>query len=174
MNKEDLQKFCYNDDDGSAGVRRAIQMPFSRGLYTYATDGKELIRVPRLEDVPEEIDAPDVEKIWPKENYEFFNIPNFTEPEFKLCPTCKGTGTYDYGEINEEEGCGGIGVCYKCEGDKTFPDTKHITIGCSVFSDHLLWKIKDLPNIKIAPTEKLKAALLKFDGGDGLIMPMNA
>lgn len=52
----DLSHFCYTEDD-----RPTIQQSWSRGDFTYATNGHVAIRVPRLRDVPENDRAPDVE-----------------------------------------------------------------------------------------------------------------
>jgi hypothetical protein len=170
MTKEDLQKFCSVE---AAHLDRYIGVPFSRGQYTYATDGHLLIRVSRLADVPERKESPDAEKIWPKKNYDYFAIPDLPEPTFRPCSICKGTGEFMYvDEDDDGNKSSEIGTCYECDGDKTFPAIIPVKIGCSHFSNHFLAAIKDLPGIQIAPTGELDPALLKFDGGEGLLMPM--
>ena len=47
-----------------------------------------------------------------------------------------------------------------------------ISIGGVDFGVWLLRILKDLPNIKIGPMGEEEPAWIKFDGGDGLIMPM--
>ena len=53
LTPEDLQRFCSDDES-----RPSICHPFSQEKWTYATDGRLLIRVPRLAEVPEYEDAP--------------------------------------------------------------------------------------------------------------------
>jgi len=160
MNLTDLEKFSHTVTP--CGDRLNISKPFSRGEYSYATDGRLLIRVKRLVDVPEVSGAPSVKKIWPNGNYKSFPIPAFPEPKYSPCPWCTG-----------EEPCFSADeYCEECNNTHVQEELNPVTIGCSSFSDHYLSKIKDLPNILIAPTGKLEAAILTFDGGGGLLMPM--
>jgi len=48
MNADDLKKYCSKDE-----TRPYLHEPFSRGEWTYATNGHIAVRVPKLADVPE-------------------------------------------------------------------------------------------------------------------------
>lgn len=182
MTKEELSKFVSDDPS-----RLIICETWSRGEYSYATDGLVLIRLSRLEDIPQKEEAPDVDIIFPKiQSLVWFNlseIPIDAQPICSACdgkamdlkcPDCMGKGTYKWENKKCEcEGCYGTGKvdCHKCLGTgKTLP----IAIGSGHFSYLLLKKIQRLPNIKIGPTGPQDPAWLKFDGGEGLLMPMKA
>ena len=60
-----LQPFCFNESDYTEdqpkwNQQRLEQLgtPFSQGAFSYATNGKVMIRIPRRDDVPERGDAP--------------------------------------------------------------------------------------------------------------------
>lgn len=55
----DLSHFCYTEDDG----RSYLKQPWSRGGFTYATNGHVMVRVPRRADVPDNEAAPDGERV---------------------------------------------------------------------------------------------------------------
>lgn len=57
----DLSHFVSLEDE-----RPYIQQPWTRGGFTYATDGRIMVRVPARIDVPENADAPDAERILSK------------------------------------------------------------------------------------------------------------
>lgn len=88
MNAADLKQFCSDDE-----TRSNIQQPWSRGDYSYATNGHIIVRVPRLQDVPENDCAPDARplmdktapaKIW-------MPVPTQTMPPDIQCNWCDGT-----------------------------------------------------------------------------------
>ncbi len=93
LTADDLKRFCWTDNG-----RPTIARPFSQGDWTYATNGRLLVRVPRLSDVPEYDDSPkDIQKnifdahlitgTWqPVPN----DLPSLLEP--KPCSECKGVG----------------------------------------------------------------------------------
>jgi hypothetical protein len=169
MIKDDLMKYCLNDP---CSAYQELSQPWSRGDYTFATEGHIMIRIPRLPDVPEYIGKIDVGAVWPKEMMaESCDIPDHTQPQFVNCPQCDGKGTciYEAGDPPE--------TCDCCDGYKMIPLYSKIEINGVFFSDHLLSLIKDLPDIKIYPVKMTQSltyppSYFKFDGGDGLIMPM--
>lgn len=82
------------------------------------------------------------------------------------CQTCEGTGQYS--DPNGEEDC------ENCDGKGVMSVRKLVTIGQSNFDNRLLNKlIQNLPTeAKIAPAlEPMRAAVLRWSGGEGLIMP---
>lgn len=87
----DLQKFCGNRDDERMG------RPWSVEQWTLATDGKIMIRVPRVEGVEENPKATkclsgEVGRAWNKEPAEWVPCPRLPEPCPVPCPVCDGSG----------------------------------------------------------------------------------
>lgn len=82
------------------------------------------------------------------------------------CASCNGTGTISDGSPGED--------CENCEGTGKVSIRTLVTIGNGKFDNRLLNKlINNLPeSTTISPSENhLKAAVLKWEGGEGLIMP---
>lgn len=195
MNKEQLCKFSNPEHPKMCG-------PFSLGAFSYATNGHLLVRVPRITDVPEWealnekatvlFDAFDM----PAVTAALVSIPDFQMPEPEKCGVCSGAGKTtrcpecdgsgelefetDYNEYSVEcETCHGLGstiggeqVCECCDGTGNKKESKRVEVGCTGFSPHYLTMLKELPGMKIAPTEPEKANYFKWNEGDGLIMPM--
>lgn len=114
----DLPKFCADDES----LRLDLQSPFSAGEYTYASNGRILIRVPRREGVKD--GGPNLSKILPDLEvalatrsfapvpaYEV--VPGKTWPP-ETCRDCKGSG-----KIKSCRKCGGEGAveCGSCGQD---------------------------------------------------------
>ena len=146
----DLLKFCSRE-----GTRWNLRVPFSKGEYTYATDGHLAIRVART-DAPENLNAPDCERIFATA-IERGDPPWIDLPPFQLhhnrCPDCDdGFITSDSAIVKAEKG-----------------DVRLASIYLNL--------LKDLPGIKIGvvgdeSTRTDKPIRFKFDGGEGLLMPM--
>lgn len=98
----DLQKFCSVDN-----TRYQISKPWSRDGRTYATDGRILIKMSQRDDVPENPDAPDANKLFAdadkRDPHTWHPIPAYTliqvpctkcdgEGRFKNCGYCNGKG----------------------------------------------------------------------------------
>jgi hypothetical protein len=135
LTKEQLLKFC--DPEGL----KIISKPWSKGDYTYSTNGCVIVRIAHHPDIQEGKDAsewgPDAERVFkeaptPKKWFKIPNLPNETEEE--MC-----------GRVMEINGC--------------------------YFQNQYLHLLKKLPNCQISPIGKDDPAWFKFDGGDGLIMP---
>ncbi len=172
MTKEDLQRFCSEDDSR----KDTIGLPFSEGEWTYATDGRILLRVPRLADVPENPKAPKnvqknifdlnpISEQWQKVPVQ---LPPLYEGE--KCDLCRGEGQH-------ECECGNVHDCDRCQGTGLLPvKGKPIDIGGVHSVSHIyLHKIRDIPGIEIcASTNGTPHALgLRFDGGgEGRLMGM--
>ena len=105
-----------------------------------------------------------------------------------ICPECEGSGELEldsgYNFYNVEcETCGGTGQysgldgeedCENCDGKGVVSVRKLVAIGASNFDNRLLNKlIQNLPpDAQIAPAqEPVGAAVLRWVGGEGLIMP---
>lgn len=67
--------------------------PFSRGDFTFATDGHVLVRIPRVAEVQERVTAPKIPEQWfdQSEVNEWLPIPTLpTAQEPSDFPTCNG------------------------------------------------------------------------------------
>jgi hypothetical protein len=143
MNIELLAQFCTTD------TWLNYSTPFSDQNYTYGSDGAVIIRVPRIEEItrPSPVDLSQL--CWDDPG-EWFDVPKVT-PSTEHCDDCKGLGCYE---------CGQSGVIYLND---------PVDIGGVKFCDKMVELIGRLPNVKIAP--RRVPAKIKFDGGDGLVMP---
>lgn len=157
----DLQPFCYTGND-----RPALAQPWSVGEWTYATDGRILVRVPRRADVPERDDGPrDLQGVlagtWASEPLplpEFARVPAplLEEP----CGECQGQQSLD---------------CNICDGKgKIFTHQPMVAMGAQHFNPFYLGLIAGLPEVvcwaQVDPTRPLKFAFA--GGGEGRLMPM--
>ena len=176
---EILKKFCATD----AGHIN-LATPFSKGEYSYATNGYILIRVPRLADVPERDDAPSTDSLFPyKDPPEWFALTEIAMPDVapiteKTCPDCNGIVGEEGAECPECDGdgivefdnrysdyeidcktCDGEGKIKKCEtcnstGKIEVKSLNPVAVGGAHFQLHYLLLLKELPNCKIGPAEK--------------------
>ena len=172
----DLQAFCSTDE-----TRHCLCIPFSKGEYTYATDARILVQVPRLDDVPSE-----------REGYNFPNVNMETNkwvdgpwselpeinylPELEACKACLGLGKFEdckkcegdgvktCGECGEEKHCNdcdGMGdtpsatgerVCKECDGTGKCEATQQMDIGHRLFDVQLIHRVSQLPGVMAAIT----------------------
>lgn len=91
MTRDELMPFCSGKDD----LRLVLHQPWSRGEYTFATNGHILVRVARLPEVAENEEAPKAEPMFVKaaaapENW--MPVPVATMPPDESCPECHGAG----------------------------------------------------------------------------------
>lgn len=84
-----LNQFCADSDD----LRYFIHQPWSRGDFTYATNGHILVRVPRLQEVPENSNTPDAQQLMDKTApaNDWMPVPVATMPPDVQCKWCDGT-----------------------------------------------------------------------------------
>lgn len=100
----DLQKFCSTDL-----TRVNINKPFSRGEYTYATNGHILVRIARIGDIGEQEKSDKFKPTEPEtlfaavKDYPYHPIPDIPVPLSKDCFKCAGTGKTK--------------TCPECDGD---------------------------------------------------------
>lgn len=114
----DLIKFCATDRN-----RGSMSSPWSRGEWTYATNGHIAVRVPRRPDVTRE-DGPDLQSVMDKspEATSMQPIPDYTRPATRPCTTCRGAGKVTLCRSCEGEGsyecgeCGQDAECDDCRG----------------------------------------------------------
>ena len=176
MGKVDLTKFCFKGENPFK-----IQEPFSKGKWTYATNGHMAIRVPRLHvpEFPENEKAPDVEELFKEADkrgpYEWVPVPE-VKIETVQCGACKGI------DIRKEDGeafpckrCNGEGHYQKAEPVK-FPLGAATIALSNVYLDLIH---RELPNPQIGLIKEAagdhwtaKPVKIRFDGGEGLLMPI--
>lgn len=163
----DLQKFCSTSSD-----RKNIGQPWSDGEWTYATDGRICVRVPRRADVPENPEAPKnvshtIFDCNPNDG-KFQPLPGFTAPKMVACDNCGGDGKCECPACDAQHDCG----CCKGTGkvEEKLPGVK---FGNQLINPKYLVLIADLPGAMLANgMEKYAAVTVKFDGGEGRLMPM--
>lgn len=138
MNLADLMPFCAAKTDRH---RAALWEPWSEGEYTFATDAKVIIKVPRLAEVPERADAPKrvEEELFAKRppRSPWFMMPELPPVEMQTCTRCKGTAiAYLPCEKCEGEGqetceaCGHDHDCPACKGDGEVKDNSATPKAC--------------------------------------------
>lgn len=167
----DLELFTGKNDP-----RRWMRKPFTIGRWTYATDGKILIRVPLRADVPYNPDATEaVTKIVRKPQSELQPLPHFLPVNLKnrwgkKCKACDWMG----GKLCDA--CGHFETCKDCQGfayTGNVPGSSPVEVGNTAIGTLYLSLIDTLPNPRIGLLgNPLAAIYIEFDGGDGAVMPM--
>ncbi len=164
---EQIKEFCGN-------VHPSIREPWSRGEYSYSTNGHLIIRIPRHPNIEENPYAPDAEKLFMETGApsEYVDIPLLPEPVISTCVVCGGAGKV----ITKH------GTFIKCENcdNGNILDVQKLQIQGGSFNVEYLRKLSKLPNCKISIGEagnsqivgREKPAWFEFSGGDGLLMPM--
>jgi hypothetical protein len=187
----DLLMFCCH--------RNAVmKTPATIGPYTYATDGKVIVRVPADKHYEAPVDFPLVDRLpWDHDQLgEWVQLP-ILDIKPRNCLACKGTGkttvcpecegegevcfsndfnTYDF----PCETCGGSRVisggtdlCYLCRG--TLQHVRHESFPWQrgKVNAHYVHLLKDLPGIQFSiHGEVIDPIRFRFDGGCGLLMPI--
>lgn len=161
MDEKDLLPFCSKDE-----TRRGITQPWSQGPYTYATNGVILIRIPRIEYVPENPLAPhDVDRMFvgrmnPAVMYRVDEISLPLVDAATVCSECGGSGCEDCDWTGKEE---------------LFVPVK---LGSTYFNARQLLLLKALPECVLGvhkdagDSSSLLPAYFRFAYGDGLLIWM--
>jgi hypothetical protein len=173
-----LRKFC-----GEGGLTYDDRRPFARDGFCWATDAVILVRIP-LETVnsvprPGEVPYPDVLAAWTGKTKPVqvgFNADAMFvtwEPprdiESDLCWVCGADGRMVCTECNDESRCPccyGVGKVY-------WPRT--LMIGTAKIQTRYYELIGELPSptfVIPGPGEDQNAISFRFDGGEGLLMPL--
>jgi hypothetical protein len=163
----DLSPFC-GDEDG----RPEFSQPFSRGEYSYATNGAVCIRIPRRDDIPEIEGTPDPSVVF-AENKDasyrrlIINLPDETEAK---CPVCLGRG-----RLHPCPDC--ECRCLVCEDGKVSADSfTSVNVAGYSFAAHYVRVLIALPKLQVAkPIRGRSGSMLpfRFEGGDGLLMGLH-
>lgn len=167
-----LRSFCGSDPRCSITYR-----PWSVGAYSYATNGRIIVRVPRLDDVPPPDDAK-IEKTAAQIDEwlaKLDDTPRVAVPRIEIpkgrswtCDKCDGRGfEHDCPDCNCE--------CTDCEAGTCHQPVMVAWRGTHVSRD--MWRlIAALPGSRIASSPPLPPIYdhvsFAFDGGVGIVLPM--
>jgi hypothetical protein len=158
-----LQMFCASEEN-----KYRLNSPFSRAGYTWATDGKILVRVPLREDVPEVGEAPHAEGAWTHADGAFVPVIAFDIPKADLmqCDMCDGRGT--------EHDCPNCECkCDECDGTGHVEEAVFVSIGKSAMQRKYAATIMALPSLEVEiPMPDAQRMHFRFDGGEGILMLM--
>ena len=169
----DLQAFC---GDGEIDFR--IGSPFSKGEWTYATNGHIIVRVPLVAGLRE--DGPNADKIFenatkgdrPSLILVTPELPPLSDAQAVDCDDCDGTGlVHDCPSCDCKcEECSGTGLCDGASPDKAVS----VQIGDVPFACEYIRLVSALPGLRITRPIKEKPWWFSFDGGEGILMPLRA
>lgn len=158
----DLQRFCADEE---TDPRPYLWKPWSRSAYTYASNAKILVRVPRLSDVAENDKVPAADKLMEDtKTGEWMPVPIIAAPVTANCKTCHGRG-------NHECSCGDAHECGTCKGEGTVINTdwSATDVGNAKFANCYLALIQGW---EIAPNGN-EPAPIRCGEAEGLLMPMS-
>ncbi len=162
-----LQQFCSRDE-----ARPQLMKPWSIGEHTIATNGHIMIRVPRVDDVPENADAPPTHKVWARcdmqgEPLEVMQCAIPT-PVMETCMDCAGS--------KKKHVCPSCNCpCPDCDGTGEVEINQDTSVGFFGVPIDLRYArmILALPKVRFfKPTGRENPLPFKFEGGDGCVMPL--
>lgn len=182
-----LQKFCSIDES-----RPIITKPFTRGEFTYATDGHIGIRVPALPEFPHNDLAPKIEERWIDiDAYSEYAPPDLSTTTFPETPTdeelesikcdkCDGEGEiycHHCGYENECKECSGEGVIGNPKTQEkvaAWKEKVYLRHGKNWLDARIVKKLlEEFPVVEIAtPDTKLQPIPFKAGEIRGVIMPV--
>ena len=153
-----LNAFCSDSDR-----QPVLQAPWSEVSHSYASNGNILIRVDRLQEVPEREDAPrNVDAILLNKDARtpYTAIQEPAGSDMEGCPTCKGTGRCDCPRCSASHDCGtckGFGAVdtYTPVGDQHFK-TKSVRLLRALAVE---WQVTGQPSV-----------FFRFEGGMGVVL----
>ncbi len=159
---KELMPFCSTDE-----TRPSICQPLNQDGATWATDGRVIVRVAEIELPPpaEGLKIPNVAEVWKQfqTDAQFSTMPELPAPFMKPCTDCEGSGECPHCDR----------VCLECGGSGTYAAQQPTMVGARQLDARFLRKIAALPNPSLAIAgEKIEPLSFKFDGGEGLLMPM--
>lgn len=192
MTVEQLQPFCADE------TRPGLSKPFTMDGYTWATDGRVLVRTHVIEGVGDTDQCfgaytPAALMAQCDAGPEWLAMPELQPGDGAVacsrcgghvgpCKACNGEGevgavfTYDgkahtiYGECPV---CDGFGICPDCDGNGTVPEPEqHIKLGPARFRLFDLRRLATMPHCEFAPLSSDAPCRIRFDGGEGMVMPV--
>ncbi|MCC6918930.1 MAG: hypothetical protein IT548_06980 [Alphaproteobacteria bacterium] len=145
-----LALFSYPDEK-----RDSIQYPWTRGSYSYATDGRILVRAAADPEWCERADAPNADKVLDQVCWDgpFYRLDKIIE---QLPPRERVAAIVDGNLIDVE----------------TVEVAVSVSIGGAVFAAHYLRLAAQLPDAELGFGKAAAPHGLRFDGGIGALMGM--
>lgn len=172
MSKIDLLAFCDTDD-----IRYFLRTPFSDGAYTCATDGKILVRVPRIDTINENPKISGktgkIFKIIDDFSGEYVSLADYMLPDFDFSPRTEQLTCDECGGSGREHDCPDCECeCEACDGTGKYeytvvPKASVEVLGLN-FGLRYIAKIWTLPALTVAVSGD--SLVFKFDGGAGVLM----
>lgn len=157
----DLQQFCPK-----WAWSPWMEKPFSRAGYTWATDGKLMVRVPLRDDVPEHPQAAHVERVWTEQWAETWRQPlrrALPAAEMLSCDVCHGRGVQ-----HECPAC--TCTCPTCAGEGALEIMRAVTVGARAIPLHHARIIIGLDWIEVSPPAVSDHLMMfRFEGGEGIL-----
>ena len=166
----DLQPFCSKD-----ASRTYLLKPFSRGEFSYATNGHIMVRVPRRSDIGEDSKAPATEKVFDDNVADGFEpapvikLPDLTEMITK--EECQGCENH-IGKGCECEMC--QCTCDECDGTGEVESESTVSVGIkgAIYMRKYIAMLLALPDLEFGPIHKTNPLRFRFNGGEALLQPM--
>lgn len=166
ITEEMISVFCSGEG------RYQLSRPFNQDGFTWATDGRIMVRVPQIEGFAgyDYIKPPqDVKAIFnPVLPGEFISLPECPDKRAVTCGDCGGTGYCICPHCDQDM------KCAECDSTGKKLDGRIIEVftGKGIRVCHLA-AIKSLPNLMIALSKCGKYICFQFDGGDGIATVLN-
>lgn len=164
----DLQKFCSLEALEGEWNSGKTGKPWTSGGFTYATNGHLCVRLPAIPEIPDNKEAPNTASLpWDavvtEDQWLKIDLLKFEQVDCEVCQ--RGEPIHRCPDCSCE--------CENCDDGKVFKDPV-VKIGSKSVNPKYLKRIQELPNALVAPdaTPKEQAIPFKFDGGQGLLMPM--
>lgn len=152
----------------TGSAERRLDLPFSRGGWTYASDASIAIRVPRIASVPEIAGtAEGIESLpWP--------IATGADAGWIKIPALPPMRSIDCPECAELAGGKPSKRCGECDGRGRVTESQRVKIGAAEICSEYLRRAKIfLPAPRILPPAAADEVLrIRFDGGAGVLMPL--
>ena len=168
MTIKTLKQFCGDDD-----TREILKQPSSQDDWTWATDGRMVVRVPRMADVPEVERYPKCSMVFGQyqPDGDWQPLPKIPPQESSECSCSKCHGS---GECRCKN-CQCKHLCGVCDGSGQITVTTKTVIGKRSLNDFFLRKLALLPKIEVNTSGDNPESPMsfRFDGGCGLLMPMS-
>jgi len=174
-----LQKFCSQDK-----TRAYLMTPFSSRDFTFATDGRVLIRVRRIEGVREAADT-DIDVVRIKTIHSFFakespgkwvDLPKNDGTWAQDCVDCGGKKVLSIIRCDECDHLIKLEkpiICPHCDGSGKSYNMVRVPFGNRSLNAEYLIKLALLPKVRMClGGDETEVVAFTFDGGDGRLMPM--
>ena len=159
MTTKHLQNFCAFRHQCDA-----LNAPFSVGEYTYATDRRIAVRVPRIESVEE--------VAFPANIASVFQVAHEDLPVALPVTKCDWCG--DGAALCAH--CGHEGPCKRCDG-KGYIGAMGIDVlvGAQTFAARYIQLVARLPGLQFYNSTAINGpAWFTFTGGEGVLMPLSS